>query len=118
MHRRVRTRSARKLQRRVRKSCLRSSQKKEEQEELKQHRRKQRHFKQILDIMDDMIPSKPYVFVRLAGDSGASTAKAQAEDAALCEDSAIPWQRALELALSQSLSLPLPDEEVDDVVVE
>ena len=43
----------------------------------------------VVEAFVDETGSKPYVFVRLAGDSGASTEAAQAEDAALCVDSAI-----------------------------
>ena len=43
----------------------------------------------VVEAFVDPDGSKPFVFVRLAGDSGASTEKARAEDAALCVDSAI-----------------------------
>jgi hypothetical protein len=43
----------------------------------------------VVEAFVDPDGSKPFIFVRLAGDSGASTEKARAEDAALCVDSAI-----------------------------
>lgn len=43
----------------------------------------------VVEAFVDADGSKPFVFVRLAGDSGASTEKGRAEDAALCVDSAI-----------------------------
>ena len=48
-----------------------------------------KRFGQVVDAFTEADGSKPFVFVRLAGDSGASTEKARAEDAALCVDSAI-----------------------------